>query len=323
MRGAKRIAPVLRLTATAVMLAVLVSRVDLGRVVPRWRPVTAAWLAAAALVTVLGIVLSALRWQRVLATLGLPARLGTLLGHSLAGLFVGNFLPSTIGGDVVRVGRLAASNGETPATFASVVLERLTGWLVLPLLSLLAVALNPGLLRTPRWELLPTLSFVTLGLLVALLVVAGNERLGRRLGGSDGWLRFVAALHLGVSRFRRAPGAILEVLVVGFAYQVVVVLAAFLAAKALGIPASWSAMLAVMPAVAMLQVLPVTVGGLGVREGALVLFLAHVELGVRAEQAVALGLLVYGLNLLASLMGAPAFAFGSRPARSQSATAPA
>ena len=68
--------------------------------------------------------------------------------------------------------------------------------------------------------------------------------------------------------------------------------------------------LAFMPAVAIAQVLPISLGGLGVREGAFVMFLG--PLGVAAGQAVALGLLVYGLNLAASLLGAPAFAVGGR-----------
>jgi glycosyltransferase 2 family protein len=55
------------------------------------------------------------------------------------------------------------------------------------------------------------------------------------------------------------------------------------------------------------------VGGLGIREGAFVLFLG--PLGVPAGQAVALGLLVYGLNLAVSLLGAPAFAVGGGTAQ--------
>jgi hypothetical protein len=58
------------------------------------------------------------------------------------------------------------------------------------------------------------------------------------------------------------------------------------------------------------QVLPISMAGLGVREGAFVLFLG--PLGVAHEQAIALGLLLYLLNLAVSLLGAPAFAAGGR-----------
>ena len=71
-----------------------------------------------------------------------------------------------------------------------------------------------------------------------------------------------------------------------------------------------TAILAFMPAVAIAQVLPISLGGLGVREGAFVLFL-H-PLGVQRGEAIALGLLFYGMNLAVSLLGAPSFAVGGR-----------
>jgi hypothetical protein len=75
--------------------------------------------------------------------------------------------------------------------------------------------------------------------------------------------------------------------------------------------------MAFMPVVAIVQVLPFpTIGGLGLREGALVLFLA--PLGVSENHAIALGLMVYAINLTVSLLGAPAFAVGRRGARTAS-----
>ena len=312
----KRVWGAVRVVVSVGMLAILLPRA--GRLfLPVWRPATLAWLAGAVVVTLAGVVLSALRWQRVLAVLDVPARMGSLVSHYLAGLFVSNFLPSTIGGDVVRVSRLSATSGESPRSFASVVLERLTGWVVLPVISLFTLAINPGLLRPPILEasrVVVAISVTTLCLLAVLLVAAASPQAGRLLGDNAGWLRFLTAVHLGLARLRRRPGAALEVLVVGFAYQLAVVLAAFLAAKSLGLGIGWTAVLAFMPAVAIVQVLPApTIGGLGVREGAFVLFL-H-PLGVSTDQAIALGLLVYGINLVASLLGAPVFAAGTRSAR--------
>jgi glycosyltransferase 2 family protein len=306
----------LRVGASLVMLAVLVPRIELRSLFPRWSAGTVEWLVGALAVTFVGIVLSAVRWQRVLAALELPARVRSLVSHQLAGVFVGNFLPSTIGGDVLRVSRLSASSGRGPDSFASVVLERLTGWLVLPVITLAALALNPALLRLGlASQAALAVSLGTLVLLVVVLVLASSPRLGARLEGHEGVRRFLHAVHLGLVRFRRNPGLAFEVLVAGFVYQLAVVLAAFLAGHALGLDVGWTAMMAFMPAVAILQVLPVTIGGLGVREGAFVLFLSRSGLGVTTEQAIALGLVLYGVNLLVSLAGAPAFAAGSRPAR--------
>jgi len=103
---------------------------------------------------------------------------------------------------------------------------------------------------------------------------------------------------------------------VAVAYQLAVALAAYLAAGALDLDVGWTAILAFMPAVAIVQVLPLTVGGLGLREGAFILFLG--PLGVSTSQAIALGLLVYFLNLAVSLLGAPAFVAGVRAQRAAS-----
>jgi hypothetical protein len=94
------------------------------------------------------------------------------------------------------------------------------------------------------------------------------------------------------------------------------------AAQALGLgkTAGLTALLAFFPAVAIAQVLPIGISGLGVREGAFILFLG--PLGVADEEAIALGLLLYLLNLGVSLLGAPAFAVGGRSSEPASASAP-
>ena len=303
----------LRIFASVLMLFVLTRKVHISSLFPDWDQHAIAFLGLGLIATAAGIWLSALRWQAVLAALGLRARARTLLNHYLAGLFVGNFLPSTIGGDVLRVTRESADNGDPPSTFASVVLERLTGWLVLPVITLTAFVINPSLRELGNASLFAfCLSIATLLLLAALLFAAAHPKVGGRLAESEGWRRFIGAVHLGIDRFRRHPGAVANVLIVGFAYQLAVVLSAYLAARALGLDLGPTAILAFMPAVAIAQVLPISLGGLGVREGAFVLFL-H-PLGVERADAIALGLLFYGMNLAVSLLGAPSFAVGGRQA---------
>ena len=114
----------LRVAGSAVLLTVVVLKApdfDARELVPRWTAATAWWLLGAAALTLAGIVLSSMRWQAVLAALGVRARLRQLLNHYLAGQFVSNVLPTTIGGDVLRVSLLARETGESPRTVASVV----------------------------------------------------------------------------------------------------------------------------------------------------------------------------------------------------------
>ena len=305
----------LRIVASLAMLAVVWWKfpdVDWADMFPEWDRTTIAWMLAASITTFACIVLSAIRWSTVLRALALSSPLRRLVPLTFAGQFVSNVLPTTIGGDVLRVSRLSRQNGDSQTTFASVALERLTGWLVLPLLTFFGLAINPGLRELGRATLLAlAVAGVTLLALVVVLLAANHPRLGGRFESSEGWRRFIEAIHRSVARLRHQPLAAAGILLAGIVYQVALCCSALMVAAALGF--SWlglTALLAFYPAVLILQVLPIGIAGLGVREGAFVLFL--VPLGVPAEKAVALGLMLYVLNVVVSLFGAPSFAVGGR-----------
>jgi uncharacterized membrane protein YbhN (UPF0104 family) len=318
----------LRLVISAAMLLVIYFRIpsfDWSGLVPEWKPSTFAWLAIALVLTLVGVVLSAVRWRQVLHALDLHAPLPTLTNLYFAGQFVSNVLPTTIGGDVLRISRLAKRTGDAAPVFASVALERLTGWLVLPVLTLVGLAVDSelrGLGQATRLALLA--AAITLVGLVLILVAAGNSRLGGRFRGpagapENGWRRFIDAIHFAVGRLRGRPGAAASTIAAGFAYQFVLVVAAAAAARAMGIDVGFAALLAFYPVVLMTQVLPIGIAGLGLRESAIVILLT--PLGVPAEQALGLGLMLYLLNVAAGLAGGPAFAVGQRTATAGEATA--
>lgn len=300
------------------MLAVLYTRFpDLAwdEVVPTWSLTTVEWLLGAVVLTTLAMVLSALRWQQVLRAMDMPTSLRTLIPLAFAGQFVSNVLPTTIGGDVLRVSRLSKQNGEAEDTFASVVLERLSGWLVLPLITFFGMIINPELREQGDATAFAVLiSALTLVGLIAIVVIADHPRLGGRFASRDGWTRFLGAVHLGVARMRAHPAATVGIVLAGLLYQLVLCVAALMVAAALGF--GWLGMtplLAFFPAVLIAQVLPIGIAGLGVREGAFVLFLTPLD--VPAEQAIALGLVLYAVNLVVSLAGAPSFAIGGHRSR--------
>ncbi len=292
-----------------VFLSIGIPRNDLTAVWSGWSTRDLYWLLGALGLTALSQVIAAFRWRTVLNTLGLNPSVFRLVVLNLAGQFVGNFLPTTIGGDVLRVRRLAKRLGDVPRCFASVVIERLTGWIVLPVLILTAFAINPGLARLGAGSRTAmSLAIATLVFLLVVVFVAENPRIGRRLEGRGGIKRTFSGLHLGLGEFRRTPGAVVNLIGVGLMYQLVLIAATALAAKAIGMDVSPTAWLAFAPAVLIAQVLPLSIGGLGLREGALVLFLG--PLGVSDAESILLGLILYALTLLVSLFGAPAFLFG-------------
>jgi uncharacterized membrane protein YbhN (UPF0104 family) len=307
-----------RLAISAALLAFLVTRVHLDTVLPR-RPGTETlfWFCAGVAISILAIVLSAWRWQKVLEVLGVHVPLRTLTSHYFAGQFLGNVLPSTIGGDVLRVSRGGQSTGSMPVSFASVVLERLTGFVALPLLAFVGLALTPSLFPSRAGWLSLAIAVGALVVLAVLLAVAGSPKLAGRFVGHANWMRFIGAVHDSVIVVRNAPSHGFDLLGAAVIYQATTVAIVWCAVNTMNVDVPFTAVLAFAPVVAMAQVLPLSLSGLGVREGMLVILLG--SLGVSAGRAVGVGLCWYAMTLIASVAGAPSFAVGSSRKRSQRA----
>jgi uncharacterized protein (TIRG00374 family) len=301
----------LRMVVSAVLLGILVSRIDFEGAFPKHRHLsTIAFFAAAVLTATIGIVLSAWRWQRVLAAFGTPVRLRALTSHYFAGQFLGNVLPSTIGGDVLRISRSARNIGSSETAFAAVALERLSGFVALPLLCFVGFAINPSLLDSNTAWVALLVSGITLAALGVILVLAAHPKAAGRFRQHENWMRFIGAAHTGVERLRADPRAAMSVLGTAIIYQVSVVITVGFVILTLDADVPVGTALAFVPVVAMAQVVPISLSGLGVREGMFVLLL-H-PLGVSNGQAIGIGLLWYLTMLLVSLLGAPAFAVGNR-----------
>ncbi len=308
----RRLAFAMRLVLSCGLLAVLIAKVpDLDGLVPnthRGRAIL--FLVVALALAVVGVGLSAWRWQRVFIALGVEVQLRALISIYLASSFVGNVLPSTIGGDVLRVSRVGSRVGSTQVAFASVALERLSGFIALPILVFIGFALRPSLLDVDHAILGLLVGVIALAVLALIIFLAGHPRLAGRFTDNENWTRFLGAAHTGVIEFRRAPLRTFEVLLTAMIYQASVIACVVLISAAMDLDLPIAALVAFVPAVAMVQVLPLSISGLGVREGLLVYFLT--PLGITRGHSISLGLLWYASMLLTSALGAPSFLAGHR-----------
>ncbi|HTO00202.1 MAG TPA: lysylphosphatidylglycerol synthase transmembrane domain-containing protein [Microthrixaceae bacterium] len=310
----------IRLAVSLLFLWILFWRlppVSLDDVIPDFTRSTVAWLVFAVGIHIVAYGLQTLRWSQVSSTLGLHLPFRKMFSFLLAGEFVSNALPTSFGGDVVRVVRQGQETNNFTDSFAATALERLTGWLVLPLLSALAFILRPSLLQLGGASLAAVvLNVATLVGLVGMLWLAGHPRGAGRLVGKTGWTRYVGAVHLGLLAFRHKPWQVVSVLGAGFGFQFLQCVSVFAAARALGLTqVDLITVMAFFPPTAILQNLPLALGGLGVREGAFVLFFGALVVPVADSNAIALGLLVYLIFIVASLAGAPSFALHRNPDR--------
>lgn len=303
----------LRVVVSGALLALLVSRVGVDLLVFQLAQIDLRYLVLAFVMQSGGIVLSALKWRRFLsAELG-PLPLGALVRFYLIGSFFNNFLPSSVGGDVVRAWQTARAYGARGAVVRSILLERLTGVasiLALCLVSAAVLLLTHPVVRAAAREL-PLAWAGAVALLAGLTVVAGRRWWYPRAGAR--W-RELVALPGGL----RTPRLWTATMLISFAFQINVALIVWLVGRALHLPLALWPVLLCMPIISLLGLLPFTINGFGVRESSFVVLFGL--FGVSAASALVWSLMVYLVVAVTSLAGGALYAL--QPAASRAPARP-
>lgn len=281
---------VLRALKRTVSLALLVgiawliaTREGLGDLGARLRTLDAGPMGVAFLLPMVAVSASVTRWGRLLRAEGIALPADWLMRSFLRGRFVGAFTPSTTGLDVYRAVDVGRETGDRAAGGRVVVIEKLYGLISL---ALLTFALLP--LGLHRFFGAAGLSAAAaLGVASITLLAWMERRAGRPASGS--WLsRKLAGLTTARRLGAMERARLVALGVLGHAATALVFAAT---GAALGVDASFTELAIVGNAIVLATLLPISVGGFGVREGTAVALLAVV--GVPAAEAVLVALLGY------------------------------
>lgn len=288
-----------------VLLVLLVRRLDLVafRALFLRLPV---WFYLLSLAVILaGQVAYAWRWRVLLIAAGVRVPLRTVVEQYFIGICLSNFFPSTVGGDLARVYYLGRDHGYRPVT-ASVVLDRILGIALLaPLASAAMWSVSPPSQVFATGRLVVT-AVALAAILMLMLAVAGTGGLARRVA----WLGPAAVRAAGrLQRLRfdmeaalKKPWVVVQAAAVvgGYALVIAMLYVQYIWLVTDRAP-SVVMMFAVVTTTAVLSNIPVSLNGIGLREQLHAALL--VPLGVPAEVAVGISLLLFGHLLIASVIG--------------------
>jgi uncharacterized protein (TIRG00374 family) len=306
----------LRLAGSVALLAVLAWRTDWRQIGTAFAGLRAGWWALALALYAVMQVVSSLRWRLLAAPLGFRQSLGRFLTFYYVGMFFNLVLPTSVGGDVVRVWYLDGGSGRRWPAFLSVFADRASGLLMLIAIALVAALCSP-LDLPPRaaWSVYGIAAGAALGLLGLFAVTRYSARrtaypvlrLGWR-GRADRLLRFA---HEGRAALLPGPRVFLATTLLSVVVQAANVIVLWLIGLALGIEVPASYYWILVPVVSLMTMVPVSLNGMGVREWGTVLMLA--PLGVGAGPATALSLLWFLTFSAVSLAGAGCYLLGQFP----------
>jgi glycosyltransferase 2 family protein len=296
----------LTLALTAAALAYLAWKIEVRETIDVLLDADVRWVALAATIMVATVPLMAVRWRHLMAAQGMDDRLGWLTRAYFVAYTAGQVLPTSIGGDAMRVFETSRRHaGRAGSVTAIVILERGLGGAATVLLGAVGFVLAVGEYDVGAYLWLEGV-FVLGTILLSFVffsrrarpLLARSAPLLRRLRVE----RAVRAFYDGVHHYRGRPRLLAGVFAFTVVLQAVRVLALWATARAVGIELGPRIYYVMGPLFFLVLLIPFTLNGIAVREAFFVSFLGAV--GVGADQAFAAGFLFFVVTLVLAVPGA-------------------
>jgi uncharacterized protein (TIRG00374 family) len=301
----------LKLVVSVALLALLFSRIDVSRLWGSVRRASVPWLLVALSVYLVNVLAATWRWHLLLVAQDVHVRGRTLLGSFLVALFFNNFLPSNIGGYVIRISDTARAARSKTLAATVVLVDRGIGLMGLVLVAAMGatIAENSRHVAMPIWP-----SWLWAALLVgvaasapAVIAPAGFARLLRPLAVFHReWVAGrIEKLTAVLARFRERPSALAACFAGAIVVQGSIVVFYAIVAYALHLNMGFWDLAVIVPMSFVVQMLPLSVNGFGVREATFALYFQRV--GLPIESALLVSLVPTALIMLFSLAGAAVY----------------
>jgi uncharacterized protein (TIRG00374 family) len=304
----------LRILISLILLIIVIVNVGADRLWETLTTIAPLWFLIALVIHLCGIVIRTFRWSMLIRSLGVQVPFRRLFYLYMAGTFFNTFLPTGIGGDVVKIVDLTPESGGARA-FSTVFADRLTGILGSSLIALTVALFDP--VDVPP-ALVALIACVSGGILLAALLLTQRRLIDRVMRHVPGWSKLLSQ-----GKIRRvyealtsySIGVIARSTLISLPFTLTVIASQYALALGLGmqVPVQYFALF--IPMTALIQLIPISFNGLGVREGTYAALFGTV--GVAAEQAVAMSLMYYVLRVITGLIGGLMYLIGNlRAARS-------
>ncbi|MGH7816804.1 MAG: lysylphosphatidylglycerol synthase transmembrane domain-containing protein [Candidatus Binatia bacterium] len=291
-----------KLLVSAGLLAFFLSRVHPERFLQTFASANYSWIALALAIYLFAQAISAVRWTALVRPLGIETPFKELVKYYLIGMFFNLFAPGTVGGDVSRVYYLvrdedAHAKGRAVTTMhaaMSVLMDRAIGMVVLVWLG------AAGLLLFPEYAVPHTVRTATLLLALGFVIAVLLAPWLRRVLPEDGH-PIVVKIRLVFRSYRMQWRALAAASALSIVVHLIQAWMHLIMGRALGLDVPFSFCIIVYPLVGTFAAIPVSLNGLGLREGGYIYLLAVI--GIATEKGIAFGLLLFLIVALDSLIG--------------------
>ncbi len=297
-----------KLAVSAILIALIFSKVDLETLRGKLANANLAYLALAAVLYFAAIVVNCAKWSVLLRAQVTGVPFSALLRYTFIGVFFNSMLPANIGGDVVRGYELSTYTDSKLDAAASVIVDRLVGLLAFVTSAVVAAAILVSATHRPDLEVIAVAAMVALLALMFTMALLFSRRLRARVAMAFGWsfLKPMAPIYgrladaFGAYRFRYKT--LLLAFAIGLGGLMLTNLVNYAISEALGGGMPLLMIALFNPIIALVLLIPISVGGIGLNQNAYVILYGLA--GVPHDHALAVSLVMQALILLSGLPGA-------------------
>lgn len=294
----------IKITITVILFYWILSQIEVEPLVANIRNTNINYLLVAIFLHALAFVLFSVRWWFLYHIQDAELRYKKTIGSYYLGLFFNNFLPTGVGGDVVRIIRLRNAGFNTHILVSSSLLDRILGLVSILLMGLVAIIFTRSLDLSIDIKII--LCLIAIGVASGLWFLFSDymSRLSDILHKkfeNVKLIRFVYTVVSTLHEYRKMRTQILFAVCISFIAQYLIILCYLMIGLSLNIELPISIYFTIIPIVFVATALPISIGGLGVRESTLITLFLFFQ--VDKQAAIALSLIYFGSIVLLTLPG--------------------
>ncbi len=300
---------ILRFIISASLIIFVFSKIDLKNVLNCLKEANIFLLAFSLSLHFVGVLLGSSRWKVLLKSYGIDVPHKDLYRLYMIGSFFNTFLPTSVGGDAVRMFKVSSLTDKRAQAVTSVIIERFIGMLILYIISFFSFIFyfgfeeEKGLFFTIAFLLLASIGFI-----IFILSPLSDKII--KIVPSSFLKEKLEKIHYSLKYPVREPKTLFKVLAYTTLLQINVVIYFFIISNAIKMKLSIVYFFILIPIILTVTMLPITIGGIGLRESGFVFLFSR--FGVIPEKALTLSILGYFISLVFAGFGGLVYIFEGR-----------
>jgi len=306
----KHIITFLKILISCSLIYYLLHKIGVGNIVEQFLSLEIFWFITGLLIFTASNFLGSLQWKLILDSHDVRLSFRKVLSYYYAGLFFNNFLIGYVGGDAIRIYDISRNTNKTSAAIASVILDRFIGFVLLTTMALLGALL--WINNEVSAKILPILLIILAGWLLLIFLLFNKSIVGRYITIfkkliPKQLINKISEIYNAIHAFQDKGDVLVKISMISIFTQGLRIFVHYVAARSIGVKLDIVYFIIFVPIIALISSLPISIGGIGVRETSGVALFT--QAGAVESDVVAFEFIAYLIGIVSTLPGGIVFMF--------------